>query len=79
MPSPAARRAAPDHQRQRATARKRRYRHRLRAGISVYAVEVDGSVLDMLVRLHWLRDSEAADPKEVSRALTALLADAAKS
>ena len=35
-------------------------------------------MLDMLVRLGWLRDSEATNSREVARALAALLADAAK-
>jgi hypothetical protein len=32
----------------------------------------------MLVRLGWLRDADAVDPRCVSRAITALLSDTAK-
>jgi hypothetical protein len=41
-------------------------------------VEVNGEFLDMLVRLHWLRDAEAGDKRMVGRAIAAMLEDAAR-
>jgi hypothetical protein len=73
--NPLKRRAA---KRQKATARTRRYRQRRQDGVAVYRVEISATVIDMLVRLGWLRDGEATDSREVSRAIAALLADAAK-
>jgi hypothetical protein len=46
--------------------------------VAVYQVEATGEVLDMLVRLHWLRDQDATDRQLVARAIAHLLADAAK-
>jgi hypothetical protein len=57
--------------------RQRRWRERQQSGCAVYQVTVTGEVLDMLVRLGWLRDSEATDRQQVSRAISELLADAA--
>ena len=64
--------------RREASERQRRYRARQRACVAVYHVEVGGEVLDMLVRLGWLRDSECGSRREVAKAVAALLADAAK-
>jgi hypothetical protein len=61
------------------TLRTARYRARQRAGLACYTIEVGPGVLDLLVKLHWLGDHEVADAREVSKALSALLADAAKS
>jgi hypothetical protein len=58
--------------------RHRRFRQRRRAGVAVAQVEYTAEVLDMLVRLHWLLDGEAADRDAVGAALTRMIADAAR-
>ncbi len=45
--------------------------------MAVYPVEANGAVIDMLVRTAWLDDAKATDAQEVSRAIGAMLADAA--
>jgi hypothetical protein len=44
----------------------------------VYQVELGGEELDFLIRTHWLLEGEASDKQAVARALTALVADAAR-
>ncbi len=56
----------------------RRHRARLRHGRRAYVIELSEPVLDMLVRLHWIDDRATADDRAISRAVTALLNDAAK-
>ncbi len=50
---------------------------REKAGLRCYTVEIDESVLDMLVRLHWVTDSGSTDDAAVAKAIGALLKDAA--
>jgi hypothetical protein len=64
--------------RRRTLARARRHRARRKAGRATYQVEVDAAVLDLLVRLHWIEDRDVTDAAAVSRAIAALLADAAR-
>jgi ribosomal protein S8 len=58
--------------------RVRECRARQRRGVCLYAVEVNGAIIDMLVKLGWLLDQEATDKKLVSKALTAMLKDATR-
>jgi hypothetical protein len=70
--------SASEHKRQRRREQQRRHRQRQREGRRVYPVEIDGDVLDLLVRYGWLGDSAAGDDREVGCAVARLLADAAK-
>jgi hypothetical protein len=57
----------------------KRYRRRHADGRAVArGVEYDADVLDLLIALGWLREGEADDPKQVGRAITALMEDTAK-
>jgi hypothetical protein len=67
----------PDRRRAADRARQRRCRELRRQGRAAYSVVADADVLDMLVKLGWLRDGDATDPRRVGRAISALLADAA--
>jgi hypothetical protein len=49
----------------------------VRDGTAVYAVELDGEVLDMLVRFGWVLEAEIGNRHKVARAVAAMLADAA--
>lgn len=40
-------------------------------------VELDGDVIDLLVRLRWLAEKDAADRRAVGRAISAMLRDTA--
>ena len=64
--------------RERRREQQRRHRQRLAAGRRVYPVELDGQILDMIVRLGWLADSATGDDQAVACAVTALLTDAAR-
>jgi hypothetical protein len=64
--------------RRRAALRQRRWRQRKARRQAVYAVTIDGEVLNMLVRLGHLADHEASDRKQVARAIAALLTEAAR-
>jgi len=66
----ATRRAARDRQ--------RRHRARERECKAVYPVAINGAVIGMLVKCGWMPDSDAHKPAKVSRALSALLLDAAQ-
>jgi hypothetical protein len=66
--------AAREHRREQ----QRRYRQRGREGKRVYLVELDGLILNLLVRTEWLRDGATGDDREVARAVQALLSDMAK-
>jgi hypothetical protein len=68
----------PPGRRDRRREQQRRHRARLRHGRRVYPIELDGQILDMLVRLQWLPDSAAGDDREVARAVRALLTDIAR-
>ena len=58
--------------------RQRRCRARQRGGQAIYPVAIDGSVIDLLIRLGWLRDGDATNPQCVSQAIAAMLTDAAR-
>jgi len=45
--------------------------------MAVYQIEANAAIIDMLVRYKWLDDAKATDAQEVSRAISALLADTA--
>jgi hypothetical protein len=64
--------------RARRAAQARRRRRRQREGKLVAMVELDGTVLDMLVRLHWLAEVDAGDRPAIERAISAMLACAAR-
>ena len=49
-----------------------------RDGKATYHVVVDGGVINQLVRLGWLRDSDATKPQCVGSAISRLLSDAAQ-
>jgi hypothetical protein len=61
-------RAPPTTERERRREQQRRHRLRQREGRRVYPVELDGAILDMLVRLRWLDKGAADDDQEVARA-----------
>ena len=63
--------------RRRATYRQRRYRARQRSGVVTAIVELDGEVLDLLVRLQWLQESAVADRRAIGKAISAMLRDTA--
>jgi hypothetical protein len=56
----------------------RRHRQRQSEGRRVYAVELDDTILDMLVRLRWLDRCATADDHKVGCAVRRLLVEAAK-
>jgi hypothetical protein len=58
--------------------RQARYRGRLRAGRILAPVEVDAAVVDFLVRLHWLREGDAASRAQIGAAVGAMLREASK-
>jgi hypothetical protein len=53
----------------KAAARRKRARDRREAGIMVVPVEVDGPVLDLLIRMGWLKEADAEDPVKVGLAI----------
>ena len=61
-----------------ACVRQRRCRAMRRDGKATYHVVVDGGVINQLVRLGWLRDSDATKPQCVGSAISRLLSDAAQ-
>jgi hypothetical protein len=58
--------------------RSRRCRARQDRGWAVALVEYDDGVVGLLVRHGWLGGDEVADPKEIGRAITAMLNEAAR-
>jgi hypothetical protein len=54
-------------------ARARRYRQRVGRSVACVQVEIDGELLSLLIRLHWLKESEASNAVSVGRALTEML------
>jgi hypothetical protein len=54
-------------------ARDQRHRRRLREGRVVVPVEVDERMLTLLVRLHWLRECDAAEREKIAAAINRLL------
>jgi hypothetical protein len=73
--SDAARRAAAAERRRE---QQRRHRQRLAANRRCYLVELDGQVLDCLVKTHWLAADATGNDEAVARAVTALLLDTAE-
>lgn len=53
--------------------RQKRYQHRLRKGIVVINMEVDADDIDLLRRLHWLREQDAMDKGAIRKALQSVL------
>jgi hypothetical protein len=64
----------PDHRPDRHA----RHCARRRDGKAVALVEYDAAVLDFLIRLHWLGESEACDRQAVGRAIGAMVAASAR-
>ena len=58
--------------------RHRRFRARRREGVACATVEYSAEVVDRLVRLGWLTESEVADRGAVGWAISRMLADAAR-
>ena len=56
-----------------AAERQRAYRKRVKASCVVVPVEVDAAIVDLLVRLRWLREREAGDRGKIGQAISALL------
>lgn len=46
-------------------------------GLAMAPVEVDAEIIDLLVRLRWLRDEEAGDMEAVGKAIAVGLAETA--
>ena len=65
-----------DRRRMRGRSRQAAFRARQKAGVAIYAVPIDGAVIDLLVRLRWLRDQDATSRRAVAKAIADLLADA---
>lgn len=55
-----------------------RFRQRRKASKAVAPIEFDGAVLDWLVRLGWLLESEACDRAAVGSAVSRMLAASAR-
>jgi hypothetical protein len=63
----------------RATARQRRnrrYAERRRRGRIVISIEIDESVIDLLIRTEWLNERDADDRGALERALQRMLQNA---
>jgi hypothetical protein len=67
-----------DRRRARCRARVKAHRARLGDGRACAVVEFTGSVVDLLVKSGWLRDTAACDREHVGRAITNLLNDIAE-
>lgn len=62
-----------------ATVRKARYRDRQRRGVVCpLGIEVSAIGLDFLVSTQWLREEDATDPREIGRAITAMIEDSGR-
>jgi len=60
------------------TARKRRYRARLRAGVIVVDLEVSHEVIGLLLDTHYLDIAASEDCRAIATAIAEMLNDAAK-
>jgi hypothetical protein len=49
------------HERELRRASTRRWRRRVHDGKAIYSVEADAAVIDMLIRMHWVAEADAAD------------------
>ena len=56
----------------------RRHRERQREGRRAYLIELDGDIIDMLVRYRWLDKGAEEDDQEVRSAVRRMLIEAAK-
>jgi hypothetical protein len=61
-----------------AALRQKRHRRLVRDGLAVAPVCYSADVVEMLVRLHWLREADAGDRRKIGDAITRMLADTAK-
>jgi hypothetical protein len=75
---PAVRKRKRETTRERRRLAQREYRRRLDAGRITVAVEIDAAVVEMLVASRWLPDGDSADRKQIGKALSAMVAEAAK-
>lgn len=57
-------------------ARNKRYAQRRRSGRLVLAIEIDESVIDLLIRTEWLNERDADDRGALERALQRMLQNA---
>jgi hypothetical protein len=64
--------------RAQAAERQRRFKVRQRAGIMVVPVEVDWRVLDLLIRMGWVKEEQASSPLLVGQAIAGRLAKSAR-
>ena len=62
---------------ERRRVQQQRHRQRQREGRRVYPVELDGKVIDALIRLHWLDGDKAGDDRAVACAISRVLSDTA--
>jgi hypothetical protein len=56
-----------------------RHRARVRAGLACTTIEFSAEVVDWLVRLGWLTESEVLDRTSVGKAISKLIEDSARS
>ena len=61
-----------------ANERKRRYRQRQRAGISIAPTPVSNEIIALLIDTGWLALAESEDVRRVGEAIFKMLSDAAK-
>jgi hypothetical protein len=59
-------------------ARQRRCRQRRKSGIMVVPVEVDGPVLDLLIKMGVIKEEHAGSPASVGRSIGEMLARSAR-
>jgi len=58
-------------------ARQKRCRLRQRAGVMVVPVEIDGQVLDLLIKMGWVTEADAGSREKVGQAIGQRLARSA--
>lgn len=70
-----------EQQREQRRARKRQslkeHRARVRAGLAVHLVAIDGTTIDLLVRYRYVTENQTTDKTIINRALSQLLWDLA--
>ncbi|UGX93378.1 hypothetical protein G6321_00048585 [Bradyrhizobium barranii subsp. barranii] len=76
-PPPSRRRTRAD-QRERRRLAQREYRRRFDEGKWIEPVEIDDDVVELLAATGWLKQAEREDHKKIAKALSAMVADAAK-